>query len=418
MKINIAITTVFCCLLLLSSTVRVNGQIHSDQNGLKSSVISDLTANNTQAMRYEVATVGFNSYHWQPGGVIVIELFQRSFTTGYQRYIIDNGFGRGINSGQIKISLVESSGLEQLAKVTLGTSYDLPSNYGGFVNKAYPIYIDVRYFANYRVKITYQQERVESLNYMDQIKVNTTPVPVEISDFSVPLLSDNPLTSTSNLMVTGEGTHYISKGNVGMGTTTPNYPLDVARYMSVGAQGGMDIAVLGGGAGIGAMLKLYYANGVENTRLMGNNDSWLNAYAGNVGVGLTNPTEKLTVNGKIKAKEIRVDGQGAPDYVFEKGYKVATLEALESYIKKNKHLPDVPSAKEFERDGIAVGEMSKLLLKNLEELTLHLIEKDKALNVQRADINVLKMQVADQQRMLLTLQSQVKKAITAQMKRK
>ena len=100
---------------------------------------------------------------------------------------------------------------------------------------------------------------------------------------------------------------------------------------------------------------------------------------GYVGIGSTSPTEKLTVNGKIKANEIRVDGAGAPDYVFEESYKAASLEEVESYIKRNKHLPEVPSAKEFERDGMAVGEMNKLLLKKIEELTLHLIEKGKQL---------------------------------------
>lgn len=99
--------------------------------------------------------------------------------------------------------------------------------------------------------------------------------------------------------------------------------------------------------------------------------------SGNVGLGTVTPTERLTVNGKIKANEIRVDGHGAPDYVFEDKYKVTPLKELESYIKANKHLPEMPSAKEFERDGIAVGEMNKLLLKKIEELTLHLIEKDK-----------------------------------------
>jgi hypothetical protein len=98
---------------------------------------------------------------------------------------------------------------------------------------------------------------------------------------------------------------------------------------------------------------------------------------GNIGVGTTAPDEKLTVNGKIKANEIRVNGAGAPDYVFEDGYKVATLETLEGYIKANKHLPEVPSAKEFERDGMAIGEMNKLLLKKIEELTLHVIEMNK-----------------------------------------
>ncbi len=100
---------------------------------------------------------------------------------------------------------------------------------------------------------------------------------------------------------------------------------------------------------------------------------------GNIGIGIMQPMERLSVNGKIKASEIRVDGAGAPDYVFDESYKVPTLAEVESYIKINKHLPEVPSAKEFERDGMAVGEMNKLLLKKIEELTLHLIEKDKTL---------------------------------------
>ncbi len=111
---------------------------------------------------------------------------------------------------------------------------------------------------------------------------------------------------------------------------------------------------------------------------------------GNVGINTLNPIEKLTVNGKIKANEIRVDGQGAPDYVFEKKYKLGTLNELENYIKKNKHLPEVPSAAELERDGMAVGEMNKLLLKKIEELTLHLIAQEKIIRKQQTDIDELK----------------------------
>ncbi|WP_052266465.1 hypothetical protein [Pedobacter kyungheensis] len=106
---------------------------------------------------------------------------------------------------------------------------------------------------------------------------------------------------------------------------------------------------------------------------------FLNGQNGNVGIGTVNPTEKLAVNGKIRAKEIKVEASNWPDYVFEEGYKVGTLEGLESYIKANKHLPEMPSAREIETNGLVLGEVVKLQQKKIEELTLHLIEKDKEL---------------------------------------
>jgi hypothetical protein len=124
-------------------------------------------------------------------------------------------------------------------------------------------------------------------------------------------------------------------------------------------------------------IELGYDGGWGHANIALPNGIW-NA-AGNLGIGTTAPTERLTVNGKIRANEIKVDGAGTPDYVFEEGYKVGTLAEVESYIKANKHLPEVPSAKEMERDGMALGDMNRLLLKKIEELTLHLIEKDKSI---------------------------------------
>ena len=96
---------------------------------------------------------------------------------------------------------------------------------------------------------------------------------------------------------------------------------------------------------------------------------------GHLGIGTSNPGSKLTVNGDIHAKEVRVDlNVPGPDYVFAEDYDLPTLESIESYIRENKHLPEVPSAKEMEANGIDVGVMNMLLLKKVEELTLHLIE--------------------------------------------
>jgi hypothetical protein len=109
----------------------------------------------------------------------------------------------------------------------------------------------------------------------------------------------------------------------------------------------------------------------------------LRVSSGNVGIGILNPNEKLAVNGTVRAREVKVETANWPDYVFEEGYNIGTLKGLESYIKANRHLPDMPSAKEVETNGIAVSEMFKLQQKKIEELTLHLIEKDKQLNEQK-----------------------------------
>jgi hypothetical protein len=101
---------------------------------------------------------------------------------------------------------------------------------------------------------------------------------------------------------------------------------------------------------------------------------------GNIGIGTTSPDSKLSVKGQIHAQEVKVDLNGAvaPDYVFSKDYKLPSLEDIQSYIEANQHLPEVPSAKEMEEKGINVGEMNLLLLKKVEELTLHLIAESNA----------------------------------------
>lgn len=103
---------------------------------------------------------------------------------------------------------------------------------------------------------------------------------------------------------------------------------------------------------------------------------------GNVGIGTANPTEKLSVNGSIRAREIKVEAAGWADYVFEEGYKIWSLESLEDFIKKNKHLPEIPNETEVKAGGIALGDMNVKLLKKIEELTLYLIEQNK-LNVEQ-----------------------------------
>lgn len=86
-------------------------------------------------------------------------------------------------------------------------------------------------------------------------------------------------------------------------------------------------------------------------------------------------TYKLAVGGGIVAEEVLVKLQANwPDYVFDKQYGLMSLTDLEQYIATHRHLPDVPSASEVKDNGVKLGEMEAILLKKIEELTLHLIE--------------------------------------------
>ncbi len=107
----------------------------------------------------------------------------------------------------------------------------------------------------------------------------------------------------------------------------------------------------------------------------------------------TTPREIFKVNGKsgiTYAREIKVDLNQWPDYVFEEGYELMSLDEVEAYIKKNGHLPGVPSAEEVESEGIGVGETDKILLQKMEEMTLYMIELQKQNEALKKEIEILK----------------------------
>jgi hypothetical protein len=98
---------------------------------------------------------------------------------------------------------------------------------------------------------------------------------------------------------------------------------------------------------------------------------------GDVAIGSNQvyPGYKLSVDGNIATEEVRVQNSVAwPDYVFEQDYNLRSFETLKAFLKTNKHLPEVPSAKEINSNGIQLGEMQAVLLKKIEELTLYIIE--------------------------------------------
>lgn len=98
---------------------------------------------------------------------------------------------------------------------------------------------------------------------------------------------------------------------------------------------------------------------------------------------------RLFVRGGIWAQEVRVRTDLWADYVFADDYKLMPLTEVEQYITDNGHLPNMPSAKEVEEDGIALGNMVKLQQEKIEELTLHLIEQEKEMEALKAQVQLL-----------------------------
>jgi hypothetical protein len=106
----------------------------------------------------------------------------------------------------------------------------------------------------------------------------------------------------------------------------------------------------------------------------------------------------LAAKGKIAGAEFVVKTVASwPDYVFADDYKLKSLEETESFIKANKHLPNIPAAAVIEKEGLELGDMQKRMMEKIEELTLHLIEANKALKEFRSsstkEIEQLKQQV-------------------------
>ncbi len=125
-----------------------------------------------------------------------------------------------------------------------------------------------------------------------------------------------------------------------------------------------------------------------------------------IGIGTTNPDEMLTVKGKIHTQEVLVDLDGAvaPDYVFQKyfdnfselkpEYELISLIELETFIQKNKHLPNVPSAETMKEEGIPLKEMNLILLQKIEELTIYILQQQKEID-ELKQIQIAKYKIID-----------------------
>ncbi|MCQ4181800.1 hypothetical protein NNL19_09410, partial [Riemerella anatipestifer] len=136
-------------------------------------------------------------------------------------------------------------------------------------------------------------------------------------------------------------------------------------------------------------------------------DNKINFLEGSLGVGTAAPTEKLEVAGNVKATGfIGANAAIFPDYVFQKyytgtsslkaDYSFKTLSQVEDFVKTNGHLPGYKSAAEIKKQGYIDLMATQLTnVEKIEELYLHLLEKDKEVKALKAEITELKSLVKD-----------------------
>ena len=110
-----------------------------------------------------------------------------------------------------------------------------------------------------------------------------------------------------------------------------------------------------------------------------------------------NETFSVQGNGILRTKnvlteKIEVKANAWSDHVFYPDYELRPLPELEQYIKQNNRLPEIPSTREVQENGIDLGDMQAKLLLKIEELTLYILQQNRQLRELQNQINELKKQ--------------------------
>lgn len=367
-------------ILLTLVSIPTFSQTHTNQNGIQTSVVGPFHANETQARRFEIATVGYNSYNWQPGGVIIVELFHITYSTGYEKYSVEIGYAQG-GQGNPEVKLIDSQGINHNAKITLGTPYNLATQEGGYINKAIPIYLDIKYYSHYKVRLTYMHTKVTALTALNQIQINESPSPINIPDFTVSTIINEDLNRSGNLKIQGNGNHFIEKGNVGIGTTNPTSKLDIEGTGSIS-----NLLIIGkqvhpsNGGIVNRIAITPYRHGAGPWYFTSRDTpstAYLDIMYGGKKLFSMIHTGGVEIAGPLKAREVTVEITAGADHVFNKDYNLKPLSEVEDFVKKNKHLPEIQSEKQMQTDGLNMNEFQIKLLQKIEELTLYVIQQDK-----------------------------------------
>lgn len=219
---------------------------------------------------------------------------------------------------------------------------------------------------NYRMVIRHGKIGIGTDDPHQTLDINGTINATEI-------LRNGQQLNTSQWTTSGSSIYY-NAGNIGIGTTNPILPLHISTGMQIGTSTTANQNfhwVAHDWSGIWG-LRLYSGNNGAGTHLMTITNN------GNIGIGTPTPDAnyKLSVNGHVRAKEIKVEANWS-DFVFKPDYHLMSLSDVEKYIQENGHLEGIPTEQEVNENGVDLGVTSSKLLQKIEELTLYVIEQNK-----------------------------------------
>lgn len=362
-------------------------------------------ANETQSKRFVIGRVYYNTIHWGTFATIKFELTSRYFSSGRLEYIVQN------EQSGARIYCISAFGkLTPFTRMSLGLPVSTGTFYAGGENMYRDIYLDADYYTQWLLKA----EAVANFQ-MDRYSINGDEYALAtlFSSPQVSNISSNQGDVKSVEMVSGNNNLSVPE-SLGIGLLNPENKLDVriattdgqsgpiassfpiASFINSSSSGGMRGLQIGAPTGSIVSPVFLKVTGTSNRFAIlneSNQEQLTLLGSGKMGIGIVNPSELLTVNGNIKAKKLIVIQTGWPDYVFSSHYNLKTLADLEIFIKKYKHLPDVPTEKQISENGLNVGDTQVLLLRKIEELTLYLIKQNKKLFEQEQSIKILQCEI-------------------------
>ncbi len=100
--------------------------------------------------------------------------------------------------------------------------------------------------------------------------------------------------------------------------------------------------------------------------------------------------DNMRVRGTIKtdtlfSKRLEVTIDSFPDFVFENGYNLLTINELEDSIRKEGRLPGMPSEEQVRENGLYIGDMYQKLLQKLEESMIYIFRLNKEISELESD---------------------------------